>query len=232
MTYVTSDLHGYPLEKFLELLKMVNFSDEDFLYVLGDVIDRGKDGVKLLKFMMAQKNVQLILGNHEAMLLACSDFLFDGTECDTSSLTGTNRSLFATWTSNSGQPTYEALSVMRPSEVRYILDYLKEAPLYETVTVNDREFVLVHGGLGNFRSEKPLSEYAITDLLWTRPSLYHDYYRDKTTIFGHTPTVFLKESSKGRALVTETWIDIDTGTALGLDPMLLRLDDLKQFYVD
>ncbi len=232
MTYVCSDLHGYSIDKFMELLEKVSFSQEDTLYVLGDVIDRGKDGVKIIKWMMAQKNVHLILGNHEAMLLACSDFLFDGTDYDTSSLTGTNRSLFATWISNSGQPTYEALSAMRPSEVRYILEYLKKAPLYECITVNDREFVLVHGGLGNFRSEKPLSEYAITDLLWTRPHMYLDYYRDKTTIFGHTPTVFLKESCKGRALVTETWVDIDTGCAMGLDPMLLRLDDMKQFYVD
>jgi serine/threonine protein phosphatase 1 len=232
MTYVCSDLHGYKFEGFMELLEKVSFSQKDELYVIGDVVDRGKDGVKLLKWMMAQKNVHLILGNHEAMLLACASFLFDDADCDTTSLTGTNRSLFATWMSNSGRPTYEALSVMRSSEVRYILEYLKKAPLYECITVNDREFVLVHGGLGNFRSEKPLSEYAITDLLWTRPNIYLDYYRDKTTIFGHTPTVFLKESSKGRALVTETWVDIDAGCALGLDPVLLRLDDMKQFYLD
>ena len=232
MTYVCSDLHGYSIERFMELLEKVNFSQEDTLYVLGDVIDRGKDGVKIIKWMMAQKNVHLILGNHEAMLLACASFLFDGTDCDTTSLTGTNRSLFATWMSNSGRPTYEALSAMRPSEVRYILEYLRDAPLYENIFVNDKEFVLVHGGLGNFRSEKPLSEYAISDLLWVRPHMYLSYYRDKMVIFGHTPTIFLKESSRGRAIVTETWVDIDVGCALGLDPMLLRLDDMKQFYLD
>lgn len=32
-----SDLHGYPLEK-------AGFSDDDFLYILGDVIDRNGDG--------------------------------------------------------------------------------------------------------------------------------------------------------------------------------------------
>ena len=37
MIYVTSDLHGYPLEKFKEMLEAVNFSDDDFLYVLGDM---------------------------------------------------------------------------------------------------------------------------------------------------------------------------------------------------
>ena len=46
MIYVTSDLHGYPLEKFSDMLKSVNFSQNDILYILGDVIDRGKDGIK------------------------------------------------------------------------------------------------------------------------------------------------------------------------------------------
>ena len=32
-------------------------------------------------------------------------------------------------------------------------------------------------------------------------------------------------------VVTDTWIDIDTGAGYGRAPMLLRLDDLKAFYV-
>ena len=48
MVYVTSDLHGYPLDKFLQFLDSVGFSQNDQLYVLGDVIDRGVDGVKIL----------------------------------------------------------------------------------------------------------------------------------------------------------------------------------------
>lgn len=31
MTYVISDLHGYPLEKFKELLEKAEFSNNDFL---------------------------------------------------------------------------------------------------------------------------------------------------------------------------------------------------------
>lgn len=71
MIYVTSDLHGYPLGRFLDLLGKANFGHEDFIFVLGDVIDRGNDGITLLQWMMLQDNVQLILGNHEAMMLAC-----------------------------------------------------------------------------------------------------------------------------------------------------------------
>ena len=45
MIYVISDLHGYPLEKFKMLLEKAAFSNDDFLYVLGDVVDRNGDGV-------------------------------------------------------------------------------------------------------------------------------------------------------------------------------------------
>ena len=76
MIYVTSDLHGFSLKKFKGFLESVSFSDDDFLYVLGDVIDRGNDGIKILKWLMSKPNTQLILGNHESMMLAC-DFLFD-----------------------------------------------------------------------------------------------------------------------------------------------------------
>ena len=77
MIYVVSDLHGYPMDKFLKLLKQADFSDDDYLYIIGDVVDRNGDGgVQMLLWLMEQPNAQLILGNHEAMLLAC-DFLFD-----------------------------------------------------------------------------------------------------------------------------------------------------------
>jgi hypothetical protein len=75
MVYVTSDLHGFSLERFQAFLGQVGFSDEDYLFILGDVIDRGEDGVAILKWLLVQPNVELILGNHEAMPLAC-EFLF------------------------------------------------------------------------------------------------------------------------------------------------------------
>ena len=34
-TYVTSDLHGYSLEKFKDFLDKVGFGNNDFLYILG-----------------------------------------------------------------------------------------------------------------------------------------------------------------------------------------------------
>lgn len=230
MIYVTSDLHGYSLEKFKSLLNKAEFSSNDFLYVLGDVIDRGEDGIKIIKWLMLQRNAVLLAGNHERMLLAC-DFLFDEiTDESIDKLTGTKLNIYSNWILNGGGPTVTALSATRASEIKYILEYLQEAPLFEVLTINDRDFILCHSGLGNFSKEKKLSAYSENDLLWNRPALDEKYFDDIFTVFGHTPTLFYGEAYKGKAIITETWANIDTGAAAGLAPMLLRLDDMKEFY--
>lgn len=232
MVYVTSDLHGYSLEKFKKMLDCVGFTENDFLYILGDVIDRGPDGIRILKWLMSKSNSQLILGNHEAMFIAC-DFLFEEIMEDSiSKLTGSKLNIYNTWVSNSAQPTLNALSAMRNVEIKYILEYLRESPLYEAITVNGKDFILTHSGLGSFNKDKKLSDYSSDDLLWNRPNIDDKYFEDIKVIFGHTPTFFYGDENKGRSLKTETWTDIDVGTGLGLNPMLLRLDDMTEYYFD
>ena len=232
MVYVTSDLHGYPLEKFQALLAKSDFSEDDFCFVLGDVIDRGPEGVELLKWLMMQTNIQLICGNHEAMLLACS-FVFDLIRGNSLGELGDERAaLFLNWMENGGGPTMEALSRCDAETASFIEDYLRDAPLYDFVSVNGREFLLVHGGLDNFSPEKELEQYESHDLLWARPQKEERYFQNITTILGHTPTEYYGEEYAGKALFTPTWINIDTGAANGGAPMLLRLDDMKEFYAD
>ena len=47
MVYVMSDLHGC-YEKYVKMLEKISFSKEDVLYILGDVVDRGTGGMKIL----------------------------------------------------------------------------------------------------------------------------------------------------------------------------------------
>ena len=232
LIYATSDLHGYPLEQFLCLLAQASFSDEDFLFVLGDVIDRNGDGgIALLQWMMAQPNVELILGNHEAMLLSCA-FLFEEiTEASVDSLDENRMGLLLNWMENGAEPTIRAMRDLRkknPEALEDLLEYLREAPLYESVSTGKRDFLLVHSGLGSFAPEKRMRDYAADDLLWHRPARDERYFEDVITILGHTPTVYYGEP--GRMFRTDTWIDIDTGASQGTAPMLLRLDDLKPYY--
>lgn len=233
MTYVISDLHGYELEKFKILLNKAQFSDDDFLYILGDVIDRNGDGgVDMLCWLLTQPNIELILGNHEAMLLAC-EFIFDEiTDESINDIHNDNIGVLSDYMFNGGNITLKSLAKLNktsPETVADILDYLHEAPLYEAVSTDNNDFILVHSGLGNFTSDKKLSQYTDDELLWTRPKLDDKYFDDIITVFGHTPTVYYGKEYKGKIVKTDSWINIDAGAASGLEPILLRLDDFKEF---
>ncbi len=235
LIYATSDLHGYPLDSFLRFLEQVHFSEEDTLYILGDVIDRNGDGgIAMLRWMMRQPNVEFILGNHEAMLLSCS-FLFDEvTEENIDRLTDTQFRLFLQWAGNGCQVTIDSLRKLQkenPSEMNDLLDYLRDAPLFATVTAGENDYILVHAGLGNFSPEKKLSEYDPSELYWHRPDPDETYFPDVMTILGHTPTGYFFGES-GKMYQTDTWACIDTGAGGGGSPMLLRLDDMQPFYTE
>ena len=234
MIYVTSDLHGWPLADFLKLLEKARFGSEDFLYILGDVIDRGDGGVELLRWIMNQPNAELLLGNHEAMLLSCA-FLFD--EITDESLAALEQDQMRTlmnWMMNGAEPTLDALRALRrtdPDALHDLLDFLRDAPLYDAVSTERGDFLLVHAGLGNFYHGKRLSEYTPDELLWHRPAIAESYFDDITTVLGHTPARHYG-APPGRAYHARTWIDIDSGAADGGAPMLLRLDDLAEFYAE
>jgi serine/threonine protein phosphatase 1 len=233
MIYVASDLHGCAVEDFQALLDRAGFRETDELFVLGDVIDRGAHGSELLLWLTQQPNVHFILGNHEAMMLSCA-FLFDEvTEITLGRLSVDDLKLMNHWQRNGGDATIAGMRKFLkedPELVAGILDYLREAPLYETVEVGGRKFVLVHGGLGNFDPDKSLDSYTLHDFLWERPNLDTVYYPDATVILGHTPTVCYGPEYRGKILRTETWINIDAGVSMGCGPALLRLDDLTEFY--
>lgn len=67
MYYVCSDVHSnyIALKKILDILD----NKKDQLFIIGDVLDRGDDGFKILDEIMPRNNVHLILGNHEVALM-------------------------------------------------------------------------------------------------------------------------------------------------------------------
>lgn len=234
--YVTSDLHGLSVAEFEALLAKANFSNTDWLYILGDVIDRQNDGgVELLKWLLYQPNVQLILGNHEAMLLSC-DFVFDEvTEESVNAFSMDKMELLQNYMLNGGDVTLKALRELNRTvreTLLEILDYLRDCPLYETVSAGGKDFVLVHGGLENFSPAKKLSDYTADELIWCWPEITDEYFDNAITVFGHTPTMSYDKEKKGKILFTHTWIDVDVGVPYGNKPALLRLDDFKEFYLD
>ena len=73
-TYVMADIHG-EYDKFMDILKQINLKDDDTLYFLGDVVDRGPHSVKVLLKLMEMHNAVCIVGNHEVMAMECLNFL-------------------------------------------------------------------------------------------------------------------------------------------------------------
>ena len=142
MVYVASDLHGYPLEEFLRLLDKADFSDGDLLYILGDVVDRGEDGVRTLLWIMEQPNVFMILGNHEEMLLASRPLLGEVTDDMVRSISADTLAAFGRWMRNGGGVTARALNALPPEKRDEITSLLLDLPLYERVNAGGREFLL------------------------------------------------------------------------------------------
>ena len=74
-TYVISDIHGQ-YDMFVDLLEKIKLKDEDTLYILGDVLDRGPHPVKTLRKLMEMPNAICLNGNDELMAMECKELLF------------------------------------------------------------------------------------------------------------------------------------------------------------
>ena len=135
---------------------------------------------------------------------------------------------------NGGDVTLKALRKLQnesPETLCNIIGYLKEGPLYKTVTAGGKKFLLCHSGLDNFSPERSPADYTADELIWAWPELTDRYFDDCITVFGHTPTKSYGKKYNGKILKTDTWIDVDVGVPYGNNPCLLRLDDLKEFYL-
>ena len=64
MDYCVSDIHGY-YDLFCRLLDKIKFGGGDKLFVLGDIIDKGPNSIRLAKLLFSMSNVCCIAGNHE-----------------------------------------------------------------------------------------------------------------------------------------------------------------------
>ena len=194
MIYVMSDLHGC-FDRYRAMLDKINFNAEDTLYILGDVVDRGEDGIKIILDMMSRPNVIPVIGNHEYMAYKVLKSLKTEVKEDNyESLSGD----YFSWMQDGGRPTLEAFLRLSEDDRARVLEYIGEFDLYEELVVGDNKFLLVHGGLGNFDKEKALDEYDIHDLIWERPDYDAVYFDDKFLVTGHTPTLMIDPNYAGK----------------------------------
>ena len=232
LIYVMSDIHGM-YNKYKDMLKLIQFSHNDTLYVLGDVVDRGNDSIKILLDMMQRDNVYGIIGNHEFMAVECLEWLNKEITDEMIDNLGEEKiTKLADWLSNGGRTTLKEYKSLTSQEKEDLIEYLKEWTLYEEVDVNNKHYILVHAGLGNFDINKSLDDYSIEDLVWDRPDFEKTYYKDQNTyvIVGHTPTLSI--SGKSEIYRKNNIIDIDTGACFSSGKLsCLCLDTNKEYYI-
>lgn len=232
MIYTVSDIHGR-YDKYRKLLARIGLGSDDILYVLGDVLDRGPDGFKILLDMAQRPNVVCLVGNHEAMAMAALPGLLNMEH----RLNDEALDAAELWFHNGGERSLMDFLMLNAEQMRTAWSYMRAMPLYREVEAGGRQFVLVHGGLGNFSPGRPLEDYQPMELYWCRPELDTVYYADKLVVLGHTPVQSLRPGARllggpAKIIRTGSFIDIDCGCVFpGGRLGCLCLDTMEEIYI-
>ena len=226
-----SDIHGC-YSQYKDLLKQAAFCDEDTLFVLGDVLDKGDEPIRLLQDMSMRPNVIPILGNHEYMAVTVlQDMMQEITEETCTTLLSPDfMSSYGYWINDGGDTTLKQFLKLKQDEREALLEYLEEFSLYEEISVGGRDYVLVHAGIEPYVEGKPIEEYTLHELIFKSPEGRESYFKDKTVIYGHTPTFARGEEYDSKVFFGEGKINIDCGAVYGKPLALYCLDNGKCYY--
>lgn len=233
MIYVMSDIHGN-YRRFRSVLKQIELKPADTLYILGDVIDRHPDGIKILRWIMAQKNVKMLLGNHEYMMLRALGHPYD----EGDDLFEEDMLL---WYRNGGKITHSAIKHQRIATREEIFAYLKSLPLNYDLTVNGVHYILVHGApIVEYENFRRFYANRTHFAVWKRWRFFEEQSGSYMLIFGHTPTIDYQYDSPMKIWHGNNRIGIDCGSGFSEVPgdsysefgrlACLRLDDMAEFY--
>ena len=243
-TYVVSDVHGY-YNLFMNVLSKVGFSDSDYLWLIGDAIDRGPDGIRILQYVMNHNNMDLIIGNHELMMLNSvsqqGNILCDGPDA-------------SIWLgANGGWTTLEGYKSLSPEDRLSLLEWLKTRYVIKTLEINESKYCLSHSFYNTECENKRYNELNYLDV-WniTWSSIWRDDYcshaldiypkYDYQFVIGHVPVQFIRRERYPldnwnilKLLRYKNVINIDGGCSMGIDEeinngmILLRIDDMQEF---
>lgn len=230
MIYVIGDIHGC-YEKYQNMLKKLKPGNADSVFILGDVIDYGTDGIKILFDLMYRPNFYPVLGEHEYMAKKILPLANNINSIDElkSALNDDDNQTLECWLKSGGEPTLSDFLALDDEERESIIDYLDEFAPFEEVTAGGRDFVLVHAGIKDFDEEKNLEDYNEEDFITQAADYSKIYFTDKYLVTGHTPTVAFNPNgckiySKKRHLA------LDCAACYGEKLAAVCLDTLKAYY--
>lgn len=222
MHYVLSDIHG-DQAAFDRILDMIGLSDADQLYILGDVVDRGPDGIALLEKIRKIGNCTLLLGNHEMMMINALRH-------------PENMRYQGIWMNNGCDDTRRAYTELPLEEQEDLLQYLEGLPIQKEFTVANERYLLVHAAPMelfdrlNWKYDDQ-KEFAV----WYRLRYETNLTEGITIIHGHTPTKMIRAQHwpTMRIFRFEDVINIDCGCGypeLGGQLGCIRLEDGTEYY--
>jgi serine/threonine protein phosphatase 1 len=218
--YIISDLHGC-YDKFIKLLDELDFKETDELYIIGDVLDRGENPLEILDYIISNKNIILLKGNHEQMYI---DF-YENND-------------ISLWYHNGGDITHSKIINRDFGYEESLYKYLKKLPYVKVID----KFILVHAGLYfsdgcDYMDVDDFIKFQEEDnCLWDRSNIGNERkYKDYTVICGHTPVQSITNNYNNVEILHRYGtIYIDCGCVFEKANgklACLRLDDMAKFYV-
>lgn len=179
-TIVVSDIHG-SIDLFKQLLEKVNYTDDDRLIILGDIIDKGPNSIELIEYvaeLLKQEHVHMILGN--------CDCIFDELEEDylyhymTYRHTIVHEALMKLGKTLDDYTTQSEMAADLRKHFGYLHDVVRDLPLM----IETEDFIFVHAGLDphNYMNT---SRYNALNM----PFFYQQTHdAEKMVVVGHFPT--------------------------------------------
>lgn len=225
MLYLISDIHGN-LQDLKRILKKIAFDREkDNLIIMGDILDRGPDGIPLLEYIkpyLLDNSMELLLGNHELFaIMYLKGILGDKNTEDTLDE--------RTWTVFGGGDTIKSIKKMTIMEKEELLSFLKSLPLYSEISsrylgniivthtgIDCTNYVINSDGTINVKSsikkafENNIYSYMVGMDLHQVPKKDKERF-DQYLIVGHVPCCRLNKDMSNKFYRTDYYMDIDAG---------------------
>jgi len=225
LIYAISDLHGC-YDKFTKMLDKIAFGDNDTLYILGDIVDRGPDGIKILQYIMDKKNVIAIMGNHDYLALKMFKSIISSHIVSTEEFAYD----YCVWMFDGGKPTYDAFINLSENEQKAIVRFIGGFATQKEIEAGGKKFLLSHSVLPK---DKMLNGQTpnFNNYSACFPEYDKKYFEDKYIVTGHVPTGFIDENYRGKIWRKNNHIAIDCGAVFGNNLGCICLDSLEEFYV-
>jgi len=224
--YVMSDIHGC-YDKYKLMLDKIQFSENDILYILGDVVDRGAYGIKILLDIARRKNIIFLKGNHDlqAGILLSNLYSLYSEECSQDLI-----DLYGVWLSDGGESTLKEYLALTEEERVTVINTIASASLSKEIVVTDKTYHLSHTIPKKERVEA-FGQWSEEDFVMGEPDYEELYFDDKIMITGHSLTCLIDKNYAGKIWEKNNHIAMDCGAVYGMRLGCLCLDTMEEFYV-